>query len=358
MEEKHRIMVGAGQSVTAQVECQVESQVDPVSLEIMDAMDDDVQLQLALQLSKEEAERDAKRRLGDASGNMVVDETHYKLSYNAGNVGTHILAGLKKLGENKMFADIILDFGTEKLSAHRLVLCTWSETFRVMLQNENWKESQQQILPISLESERDVFLFKKMLHYMYTGETDVLFDDVISLLALSNYYAVLSLKDACSEILGRNIDQDNVLQLLEVVQQYSCQKLNKQCAEYLASNFSEMLKKDKLNSMEPDTWAEMINSDDIEVSTEEEVFEAVIRYATQFEGEKRNEVLNKLLPLIRYPHMEMSYVMANIENNPLLVSLPITHKILHETYRYMAFPNAPSSFKTNYRKGFFKLNSS
>jgi hypothetical protein len=53
----------------------------------------------------------------------------------------------------------------ENITAHRIVLCSWSETFRVMLENDVWKESHQQELPVAVD-EKEVAVFKKMLQYM------------------------------------------------------------------------------------------------------------------------------------------------------------------------------------------------
>lgn len=43
---------------------------------------------------------------------------------------------------------------------------------------------------------------------MYTGELKVSTADLIPLLSLANYYAVMPLKEACGEILGTQITGD------------------------------------------------------------------------------------------------------------------------------------------------------
>lgn len=84
------------------------------------------------------------------------------------------------------------------------------------------------------------------------------YDELVPLLGLANYYGVLSLKDACGDILAKNIDEDNVFYLLEIVQQYSCAKLNVECASFLAEHFGDMLEKDKLNNLDVETWIEYL----------------------------------------------------------------------------------------------------
>ncbi len=56
----------------------------------------------------------------------------------------------RELLESKLFSDITLALGNEQLNVHRIVLCAWSETFKVMLENDTWKESQQKTLKVNV----------------------------------------------------------------------------------------------------------------------------------------------------------------------------------------------------------------
>jgi len=249
-----------------------------------------------------------------------------------------------------LYSDITLVVGKEKIPAHRIVLCSWSETFRLMLENDVWKESHQQELPVAVE-EKETGLFKKMLEYMYTGTAEIQSDEVVPLLAMANYYGVFSLKDHCGEILGKNVDIDSVFYLLEISHQYSCNKLDSDCAEYLAENFGEMLKKDKLMQLDPGTWAKMLQSDDIQVSSEEDVFEAVLRYTDQYEKAKRLAALEEILPSVRFPLLSSEYLVDKVEGNPKLDGVKNLHTLLHDTFRYKAYPASVPTVNVNPRKG-------
>jgi len=318
-----------------------------------DFMDPD--LALAIQLSKEEAAQSTKKGKPDNSNKITTQDIEvnklHSIKFNPSLYGEHLLPGFKQLYDSKLYADITLVVGSDKLLAHKLVLCSWSETFRVMLENDTWKESHQQELPIFVE-EREVPLFKKMIAYMYIGSIEISFDEVIPLLALANYYAVLPLKDACGDILAKNVDEDNVFFLLEIVNKYSCAKLNTECGAFLAEHFGEMLQKDKLMSLDVDTWVEMLKSDEVQVHSEESIFEAVLRYANQFPKEKKLEVLGKTLPQIRFPILSNDFIIDKVENNAEIKDVPVLHDLLHLTYRYKAYPHAPiGTLQVKPRKG-------
>jgi hypothetical protein len=140
---------------------------------------------------------------------------------------------------------------------------------------------------------------------------------------LSNYYGVLSLKDHCGELLGKNVDMDSVFYLLEVAHQYSCSKLEEYCAEFLAEHFGEMLKKDKLMQLDPGTWVKMLASDDIQVSSEEDIFESLLRYVDQFDKQKRLEALELILPQIRFPLLSTHFLLESVETNPKLEGVKV-----------------------------------
>jgi len=300
--------------------------------------DQDPELALALKASLEEEERKQKQGGKTEILSEYADKLH-SITFNAQLFGNHLLPGFKELWNYRTYSDITLIVGSEKLAVHKLVLCSWSETFRVMLENENWKESRQPELPVHID-EKEVPLFKKMIMYMYTGSIEVVYDEVIPLLALANYYSVIPLKDECGEILGSSIDEDNVFYLLEIVNKYSCLRLNTECAEFLAENFGDMLVKDKLMQLDVETWAEMLKSDDLQVSSEEDIVEALLRYANQFDKEKRIQVLEKTLPYVRFVVLSNEFLIEKVENNELLKGVPGLHRLLHLTYRYKAYPTS------------------
>jgi len=103
----------------------------------------------------------------------VTDESILKINakdraFDAALFGQTVQKGFSKMYNDPLLSDITLLLGTDRIPAHRMVLCAWSETFRSMLSQE-WKESQLQELPIHVEPDEHEH-FKNMLKYMYTGD--------------------------------------------------------------------------------------------------------------------------------------------------------------------------------------------
>jgi len=194
-----------------------------------------------------------------------------------------------------------------------------------------------------------------MLKHMYTGATDFITNEnVMPLVRLSNEYGIDSLKEVCGELLGALVSDDNLFYFLDIVEKYKVKQLEAACGEHLADNFGTMLEEDKLNDLPPSTWAEMLRSDDLQIRSEEQLFEAVIRYANQFKGdkEKRDQALTTILPFVRFPFLSPKFLVKNVEGDKTIADLPIVHELLHETYRHKVYPTSVKTIRTRPRKGF------
>jgi len=274
--------------------------------------------------------------------------------FNADYFGAMVRRGFAKLFETENLCDITLVLKEEKLPAHRTVLCVWSDTFRAMLEHDRWAESSMKELPIEIEP-AEIPCFKYMIQYMYTGETDFITgENVMTLISLSNYYGVHSLKETCAELLGQLISEDTLLYFLGICDRYDCQRLEAACGEHLAEHFEEFLENGKLDSLEPSTWGEMLKSDELKVSSEEKLFESVIKYADQFKDDtqKRDAALELLLPQIRFPFLSGTYLVEKVETVESIQHLKVLHTLLHEAYKFKIMPGAINNDRTKPRKGF------
>lgn len=207
------------------------------------------------------------------------------------------------------------------------------------------------------------------------------------MLELADYYGIIPLKDLCGmnremtrivshslgTFLGQHIDEENVFGLLEVVEKYSCNNLRQLCAAYLAQHFGKFTESGKLSELEISTVVDMLESDDLSVRQEEEVYESVMKYVEKWKDDERQQidVLQELLPGIRWLFLSSKFLVEVIENHPLLRKVPIMHQLLfegtkaylvgrisksffslHLVYRHRTYPALSSGkLRTTPRKG-------
>lgn len=254
---------------------------------------------------------------------------------------------MRNLYENKLLSDIELLVGNERLTAHKFVLYAWSPKFQAMLNAAgNVNELKVDIAPENIEN------FKLMLEYMYTGtsEKKITEKNVMPLLDLCYEYGIGPLKEECGDFLFNNSEEINPVYLLELSDKYEAKRLEKKCAEYLAENFEDMIKEpeqeDLLMKLKVSTWIELVKSDEVKVTREEDLFNAVLKYA-DLKGstsEDSKAILSQLLPHIRFTLCSPKFLVEEVEHNKALMNIPILKQLLFETFRHRVNPKSVPLF--------------
>jgi len=119
----------------------------------------------------------------------------------------------------------------------------------------------------------------------------------------------------------------------------------------------------RLLTLRADTWAAMLASDELALGSEQLIFEAVMNYAAQYTDDpaKRDDVLNTLLPLIRYTFLAPEFLVERVEKEATIQHLPILETLLYQAYRFRAYPHSTkfkTTFSTKPRVGFQKWDES
>jgi len=156
----------------------------------------------------------------------------------------------------------------------------------VSSEDASWggEEEEEEKLEIRLEiSKDDHETFKLMLKYMYTGETDFITEkNVLPIISVSNHFGIDSLKEVCGGLLGELVDDDNIVFFLDLCDRYQIHELESACGEHLAENFDELLNENRLLALPPTTWAEILKSDELQIKSEEHLFDVIIKYTEQW----------------------------------------------------------------------------
>jgi len=159
------------------------------------------------------------------------------------------------LVESHEFYDIKLLVSDRVFYAHKAILCTRSEYFRILL-TSHFKESKQDV--ITLE-ELSPATFEIVLKYIYTGIADITTDNVLDIIALGDQLLIQGLMDYSIKELSRSIDKNNASQILSIARDLK--------SEYLQNRYIQIIS--KTNNAKPE-MIELLNSVDIEVFKERE----------------------------------------------------------------------------------------
>ncbi|XP_021966033.2 kelch-like protein 41a isoform X2 [Folsomia candida] len=168
-------------------------------------------------------------------------------------------------------SDLILHLGSEglKIPVHRIFLLTGSPVLNEMLKKTG--------ADLIIKDDVDIRIFRMLLKYLYTGETDVEMADALHLMQLANKYQVQDLRDHCATVLEGDLTLENVLSLFECGMEYAHGDFIQSTLKFICKNARKILKSDHFTTLRLDCLIEVIQQDSLQVGNEIEVFEAVYR---------------------------------------------------------------------------------
>ncbi|KAH9627698.1 hypothetical protein HF086_016852 [Spodoptera exigua] len=120
------------------------------------------------------------------------------------------------------------------------------------------------------------------------------------LLSTSSLLQLNSVTNACCAFLKKQLDPCNCLGIALFAEQQSCLDLHKSALKYTYQNFMQVVKHQEFLSLQSDQLSNLLKSDDLNVVTEENVFESLMTWV-QHDSATRECHLATLLKLIKLP---------------------------------------------------------
>jgi len=215
---------------------------------------------------------------------------------------------------DKPFYDVELVVEDQILKCHKAVLSLSSEHFFRMFTNSFRESSQKQI------SLHDVFLpaFKQLLQYCYAHRVDIEDEEEAArILELSDRFVIPSLGLFTQEYLKNHLNTDNCCQILTLAQWFNSNQLHHACIRYIENNFQSVVASEGFLELDASLLLELILSDNILVTKEEQMYEAIMQWGRgtpeeephmSSPGNPRSEYVKRLLQCVRYPLIDKEFL--------------------------------------------------
>ncbi len=212
------------------------------------------------------------------------------IHFTSNSHGNKTLAVLNDLRVNSELCDIVLKIGNEKISSHKIILSANSPYFRAMFSNK-YSESSQSMIEIH---EVEFSALESLVQYFYTSKIHISTTNVQELLAASCMLQVSGITDACCEFMRRHLGASNCLGVRTFADMLSCSELKKVADDFARSNFSTVVESEDFLKLEVDQLLELFSADDLSVDSEENVFEALMKWI-KFDPAEREKFIVDLL---------------------------------------------------------------
>nr|CAB3259972.1 kelch-like protein 24 [Phallusia mammillata] len=282
---------------------------------------------------------------GDQDSDVFSADTCEVYEFENTKHAGQVLTTFNQLRQSGLFTDVILSAANREFPCHRAVLVAGSRYFRAMFCNDH-KESREMLVQIN-GMQADVM--DLLLDYLYTSRASITADNVQLLLEASNLFQITSLGEACTKFLEAQLDPCNCIGMREFAEAHALSELFKKASELIMDKFADVVVHEEFLELPKTRVIDYISDDDINVSREEIVYEAVKRWVAH-DPVVRSEDFAELLSYVRVPLIHPSYFVNVVECDEQVSTNPACQAILQETRKYHILGNEINSARTRPRR--------
>uniref|UniRef100_UPI00358FEA1D kelch-like protein 12 n=1 Tax=Myxine glutinosa TaxID=7769 RepID=UPI00358FEA1D len=224
-----------------------------------------------------------------------------------------ILNAMNSLRKSNTLCDVTLRVDNDDFPAHRIVLAACSDYFCAMFTNELKEKDKPHVHLQGLTSST----MEILLDFVYTETVHVTVENVQELLPAACLLQLKGVKQACCEFLESQLDPSNCLGIREFAEAHNCLDLQQGAELFSLKFFPEVVQHEEFRLLGKSEVEKLIRCDEIQVDSEEPVFEAVVNWVKHAEKE-RSSFLPDLLQYVRMPLLTPRYITDDIDTEPLI----------------------------------------
>uniref|UniRef100_A0A3Q3JSM2 Kelch-like protein 20 n=1 Tax=Monopterus albus TaxID=43700 RepID=A0A3Q3JSM2_MONAL len=237
------------------------------------------------------------------------------------------------LRKHRELCDVVLVVGAKKIYAHRVILSACSPYFRAMFTGE-LAESRQTEVVIRDIDERAMEL---LIDFAYTSQVTVEEGNVQTLLPAACLLQLAEIQEACCEFLKRQLDPSNCLGIRAFADTHSCRELLRIADKFTQHNFQEVMESEEFMLLPANQLIDIISSDELNVRSEEQVFNAVIAWV-KYSIQERRPQLPQVLQHVRLPLLSPKFLVGTVGSDPLIKSDEECRDLVDEAKNYLLLP--------------------
>ncbi|XP_015249655.1 PREDICTED: kelch-like protein 40 [Cyprinodon variegatus] len=225
--------------------------------------------------------------------------------------------GLYDLLENDKLVDCVLKIKDKEFPCHRLVLCACSSYFRSIFLSDLDESKKREIVLEDVEPG----VIGLILKYLYTSKINVTEQNVQDIFAVANLYQIPSIFTVCVSFLQKRLSLSNCLAIFRLGLMLDCPRLAVSARNYACERFQLISKDEDFLQLNATELAAILTNDNLNVETEEAVFEALMRWVSR-DTEGREKELPDLLDCVRLRLVTDDYLKDKVEKNKLISAHP------------------------------------
>ena len=241
-----------------------------------------------------------------------------KLQYTEREHFKKVFGYLDKMRKKGELCDVTLIANEKEVKAHRAVLAAASPFFESMFVGEF---SEPEGEPIYIE-EVDEDTLVAMVDFAYTASIKLTDRNIYFIFEAAELFQFSGLRAACFKFFKQQMNQSNCIRTWLFAESHNCTELLEAALKFVECNFPDIVHgREFLEIEQPDIISKLVSLEDIAITSEEQVYEAVLRWV-HYNVSKRKEHTAEVFKNVRFPSMSRDYLMYIVDNEELIKEDP------------------------------------
>ena len=243
-------------------------------------------------------------------------------------------AQMQQMREEGKLCDVILEVEGTEIHAHRLVLAASSSYFYSMFVRDMLESRQQKITLQGVDPEA----MQMLVEFAYSTKLEITTSNVQSLMTAASLFNFSTVFKATSRFFSKQLHPSNCLGIRTFAKTHGSSELVEAASAYFQENFMDTVKNDEYVYLSAEDLANLLDSNDLNVRSEEDVYQAVQMWLFHAPEERKGS-LALLLRSVRLPLLSASFLTQNVESNPYIRMSLDCRDLLDEAKNCHLMPN-------------------
>lgn len=243
--------------------------------------------------------------------------------------------------KNEVLCDLTLKVEKTSIKAHKVVLSAATPYFNAMFTNSMLESSLDEV---TLQ-EVDPSAVDELVNFIYGENLVVRVGNVHNLLSAASLLQITCVKDACVNFLMKKLHPENCLTVRNLADTFSCGELLDAANSFLEKNFVDVAQCDEFLQLNIKNLVEIIKKDDLNIRSEEQIFEAVLSWV-KTKCDERKEFLPELLGNVRLPLLSPQYLSDRVLSESIIRENIECRDLIDDAKDYMLMPERRKHYKS------------
>jgi len=256
-----------------------------------------------------------------------------RLPYSSDKHPKFTLEAINVLRKHRELCDVVLIVANKKIFAHRVILSACSPYFHAMFTGELAESRQTEVTIRDI----DEAAMELLIDFCYTSKITVEENNVQTLLPAACLLQLQEIQDTCCEFLKRQLDPSNCLGIRAFADTHACRDLLRIADKFTQNNFQEVMESEEFLLLPPNQLVDIISSDELNVRTEEQVFNAVMAWV-RYNAAERRPHLAAVVQHVRLPLLSPKFLVGTVSTDILIKADDACRDLVDEAKNYLLLP--------------------